>query len=114
MVYLIPMTNGNKKTRDSRSGGRLGRKKLVKKSSAPSSKVDEKFWRLAIESARKQPRLAFYSPIASAVLNYWKNIIPRFSISDLLAKVVEKEIASKWPQLYVRARRSLGVKRGEK
>lgn len=81
---------------------------------AVARKVDEKFWRLAIESAKKQPRLAFYSPVASVILNYWKNIIPRFSISDLLAKIVEKEVASKWPHLYIRAKKSLGVKRGRK
>ncbi|MCS7125589.1 MAG: hypothetical protein NZ929_01585 [Aigarchaeota archaeon] len=75
--------------------------------------MEEKFWRLAVESAMKQPRLAFYSPISSIVLNYWKNVIPRFSISELLAKIVEKEIANRWPQLYIRAKRSLSAK-GEK
>jgi hypothetical protein len=94
--------------------GMVKRKKSVNKSSIVSKRVDERFWRLAIESARRQPRLAFYSPIASAVLNYWKNIIPRFSMSDLLAKIIEKEIASRWPQLYDRARKSLSVKKGGK
>ncbi|MEN2974475.1 MAG: hypothetical protein ABDH32_02715 [Candidatus Caldarchaeales archaeon] len=77
-------------------------------------KVEEKYWRLAVDTAVKQPRLAFYSPVASTVLNYWKNVIPRFSISELLAKIVEKEIASRWPHLYNRAKRSLNVKRGGK
>jgi len=106
------MNNRYKRMRD--SGGMVKRKKSVKKNSVVSKRIDEKFWRLAIENAKRQPRLAFYSPIASAVLNYWKNIIPRFSMSDLLAKIIEKEIASRWPQLYVRARKSLGVKRGGK
>ncbi len=106
------MTNENKRTRNSESI--VKKSKSIKKSSPVSKRIDEKFWRLAIESARRQPRLAFYSPIASAVLNYWKNIIPRFSMSDLLAKIIEREIASRWPQLYVRARKSLGLKRGGK
>ncbi len=109
MIYLIPMNKVKK-------GNNLSsRKRSAKKdSSGVARRVDEKFWRLAVESARRQPRLAFYSPIASAVLNYWKNVIPRFSISDLLAKIVEKEIAARWPQLYIRARKSLGVERGRK
>jgi len=106
------MNNQSKRARNSE--GIVKKRKSVKKSSVVSKRVDERFWRLAVESARRQPRLAFYSPIASAVLNYWKNIIPRFSISDLLAKIIEREIASRWPQLYVRARKSLGVKRGRK
>lgn len=77
-------------------------------------KVEERFWRQAVEAALRQPRLAFYSPVASAVLNYWKNIIPRFSISELLAKIVEKEIASRWPQLYMRAKKSLEMRGGGK
>lgn len=111
MFYFIHMD---------RSISRRGRNFRAKKASGKRDKsvdarrVDEKFWRLAVESAKRQPRLAFYSPVASAVLNYWKNVIPRFSISDLLAKIVEKEIASKWPQLYIRARKSLGVERGRK
>lgn len=110
MVYVITMNRrGTKKNGEKKRGGVQGRKK-----SATAVRVDEKFWRMAIESARRQPRLAFYSPIASAVLNYWKNVIPRFSISDLLAKIVEKEIAARWPQLYIRARRSLGVREGRR
>lgn len=111
MVYVITMTNR-------KSGRKNGEKKResvqARKKSAMAVKVDEKFWKMAIESAKRQPRLAFYSPIASAVLNYWKNVIPRFSISDLLAKIVEKEIATRWPQLYIRAKRSLGIREGRR
>lgn len=105
------MSTVNRKKGSSLRGGS---KSVRKNASAAAKRIDEKFWRLAVESARRQPRLAFYSPVASAVLNYWKNVIPRFSISDLLAKMVEKEIATRWPQLYIRAKKSLGVERGKK
>jgi len=63
-------------------------------------KIEEKLFKEAFKRAIAQPRLAFYSPVASCVLNYWKSAVPRFSISEFLAKVVEKEIAKAWPQLY--------------
>lgn len=69
--------------------------------------VDEKLFREAVKIAEKQPRLAFYSPVASCVLNYWKNVIPRFSISEFLAQLVERELARAWPQLYNRASKNL-------
>lgn len=115
MIYRIPMSEGitGKKKQEG-----LKKKKpqsvAAKKKSKDVERVDEKFWRMAIENARRQPRLALYSPIASAVLNYWKNVIPRFSISDLLAKMVEREIASRWPQLYIKAKKSLGVRKGRR
>ncbi len=113
MVYVIPMKNVKN---SSRKKNTAQKRKSVTAGKKPSAavRVDEKFWRMAIEGARRQPRLAFYSPVASAVLNYWKNVIPRFSISDLLAKIVEKEIAARWPQLYIRAKRSLGVRNGRR
>ncbi|MCF8884889.1 MAG: hypothetical protein QXK95_05110 [Nitrososphaerota archaeon] len=88
-------------------GKRVRKKESVSKNSA-KIKIEEKYWKLAIETAKKQPRLAFYSPVASAVLNYWKNIIPRFSISDFLAKIVERDIESRWSQLYNRAVKVFG------
>lgn len=72
-----------------------------------AQRVNERLWREAVEAARRQPRLAFYSPVASAVLNYWKNVVPRFSMSELLAAIVEKELAKRWPQLYSKAKKTL-------
>ncbi len=71
------------------------------------NKVDEGVLRDAVEVALKQPRLAFYSPVASVVLNYWKNIVPRFSMSEVLAAIVERELSKRWPNLYKRAREIL-------
>lgn len=76
-------------------------------SSKKKEKIDDKLLKEAIATAKRQPRLAFYSPVASAVLNYWKSSIPRFSISELLAAIVEKELARRWPQLHKRAKEML-------
>lgn len=77
-------------------------------------KIDDKLLREAVAAAERQPRLAFYSPVASAVLNYWKSTIPRFSISELLAMMVEKELAKRWPQLYRKAKEMLEYKSSRK
>lgn len=61
--------------------------------------IDERALREAVKAAVEQPRLAFYSPLASAVLNYWKNTRPRYSISSELSKIVEEEVKKRWPQL---------------
>nr|BAJ49733.1 conserved hypothetical protein [Candidatus Caldarchaeum subterraneum] len=53
----------------------------------------------SVEQAIQQPRLAFYSPLSAAVMNYWKNAVPRYSISDELAKIVESALAKKYPEL---------------
>jgi len=63
-------------------------------------KIDEKLLRQAVKAAQRQPRLAFYSPVAACILNYWKSAVPRFSMSEFLAAVVEKELAKRWPKLY--------------
>ena len=63
-------------------------------------KIDEKLLRQAVKAAQRQPRLAFYSPVAACILNYWKSAVPRFSMSELLAAVVERELAKRWPKLY--------------
>jgi len=73
--------------------------------------IDEKFFREAVKMAEKQPRLAFYSPVASCILNYWKNVVPRFSISEFLAQIVERELAKAWPQLYDKALKNLKRRR---
>jgi len=63
-------------------------------------KIDEMLLRRAVKAAQRQPRLAFYSPVAACILNYWKSAVPRFSMSEFLAGVVEKELAKRWPRLY--------------
>ncbi|RLG06688.1 MAG: hypothetical protein DRN65_04825 [Thaumarchaeota archaeon] len=73
--------------------------------------VDEKLFREAVKMAGRQPRLAFYSPIASCILNYWKSAVPRFSISEFLAQIVERELARAWPQLYNKALKNLKRRR---
>ena len=78
-----------------------------KKKSTKTLKVDEKKLREAVDRALKQPRLAFYSPLASCVFNYWKSVVPRYSISDELARIVEAELRSRWPGLVERADRLL-------
>jgi len=87
-----------------------GRKAGGRRRSGRLEKVDERLFREAVERAMDQPRLAFYSPVASCVLNYWKSAVPRFSISEFLARVVEREIAKAWPKLYERSRRALEKK----
>ena len=63
-------------------------------------KIDEKLLKQAVKVAQRQPRLALYSPVAACILNYWKSAVPRFSMSEFLAAVVEKELAKRWPKLY--------------
>jgi len=74
-------------------------------------KLDEKKLREAVERAARQPRLAFYSPLAACILNYWKSVVPRYSISDELAKIVEAELRSRWPNLAARADKMLKQRR---
>lgn len=76
-----------------------------------SKSVDERLFKEAVRFAEKQPRIAFYSPVASCVLNYWKNIVPRFSISEFIAQLVERELAKAWPQLYNKALKNLKSER---
>jgi len=65
-----------------------------------NEKVDEKLLKQAVKAAQRQPRLAFYSPVAACILNYWKSAVPRFSMSEFLAGVVKRELAKRWPKLY--------------
>ncbi|GBC71521.1 hypothetical protein HRbin02_01306 [Candidatus Calditenuaceae archaeon HR02] len=69
--------------------------------------VDKKALVLARQAARRQPRITFYSPLSSLVLNYLKNVTPRFSISDEVSRIVESELARRYPELVSAARRSL-------
>ncbi|MDJ0269593.1 MAG: hypothetical protein NXY59_03405 [Aigarchaeota archaeon] len=70
-----------------------------------NSKVDERVLREVAKRALEQPRLALYSPLAACVLNYWKSVVPRYSISDELAKMVESELRRRWPALTAKAKR---------
>ena len=99
------MTRSNKSGDEGVSEGSGGKRR-----SGRAEKVDEKLFKEAVKRALSQPRLAFYSPVASCVLNYWKSAVPRFSISEFLAKVVERELAKAWPKLYQRAVRELKSK----
>jgi len=111
-----------RRKKDERAGGaRGGRRpvggaKVVRgkgRRGEKGEKIDERLFREAFESAIRQPRLALYSPVASCVLNYWKSAIPRFSISEFLAKLVEREIAKAWPKLYERAVKKLKSSSGK-
>ncbi|MEM0445655.1 MAG: hypothetical protein QXO86_02090 [Nitrososphaerota archaeon] len=67
--------------------------------------VDKKAFSLARQAARRQPRITFYSPVSSLVLNYLKNVTPRFSISDEVSKIVEAELSRRYPELFSASRR---------
>ncbi len=71
--------------------------------------VDKKALVLARQAAKRQPRITFYSPLSSLVLNYLKNVTPRFSISDEVARIVESELARRYPELVSAGRRSLRI-----
>jgi len=73
-------------------------------------RINEKLLKQAVKAAQRQPRLAFYSPVAACILNYWKSAVPRFSISEFLASIVEKELAKKWPKLYKTAETKVKTK----
>lgn len=80
------------------------------KSRKSKERVDEKLLKQAVKAAQRQPRLAFYSPVAACILNYWKSAVPRFSMSEFLANVVERELAKRWPKLYKIAETKLKAK----
>ncbi len=67
--------------------------------------IDRKALVLAAQTAKRQPRITFYSPTSSVILNYLKNTRPRFSISDEVAGIVESELARKYPELISFVRR---------
>ncbi len=69
--------------------------------------VNDKILRQAVEQALKQPRIAFYSPLAAGILNYRKSVIPRYSISDEIAKIVESALRKKYPELAQKTKNAL-------
>lgn len=71
--------------------------------------LDKKALVLARHAAKRQPRVTFYSPLSSLILNYLKNVTPRFSISDEVAKIVEAELARRYPEVVSAVRRALRV-----
>lgn len=76
-----------------------------------SDRINESILKAAAEISRRQPRLAFYSPMASVILNYWKNLIPRYSMSEELSKIVENELELRWPNLSKKAKRLIRRRR---
>lgn len=74
------------------------------------AQIDRKAVLVSVSQAVSQPRLAFYSPVAAAVLNYLKNTRPRFSISSELARLVESELAKRYPLLVSHVKRALEAK----
>ncbi|MCS7136320.1 MAG: hypothetical protein RMJ14_03390 [Nitrososphaerota archaeon] len=68
-------------------------------SNKKQEKLNKKFLAEAIKLAMKQPRLTFYSPLSAAIFNYKKSLLPRYSISDEIAKIIEAEIRKRWPEL---------------
>jgi ATP-dependent Zn protease len=74
-------------------------------------KLNKKFLAEAIKLAMKQPRLTFYSPLSAAVFNYRKSLLPRYSISDEIAKIIETEVRRRWPELSKIAERLLKQRR---
>jgi len=71
------------------------------------SMIIKKVIALSIEQGRKQPRVAFYSPFSSIILNYLKNTRPRFSISEEVASIVEAELNRRYPLLSSYIKRAL-------
>ncbi|MEM1946206.1 MAG: hypothetical protein QW614_00250 [Candidatus Caldarchaeum sp.] len=78
-----------------------------------NEQLDEKKLREAVKQAVRQPRLAFYSPVAAAILNYRKSVIPRYSISDEIAKIVESALRQKYPKLTAKAKKAFQQARRE-
>lgn len=79
----------------------------MKKKKTTQPKIDDKILKQSVDYAKKQPRLAFYSPTAAAVLNYRKNVIPRYSISDELADIVERALKERYPSLVNKAKKMM-------
>ncbi|MCS7142905.1 MAG: hypothetical protein NZ920_03805 [Aigarchaeota archaeon] len=94
----------SKKDRSKRGRG------AVKGEGAEKKEGDLKVLALSIDYAMRQPRIAFYSPLSSALLNYLKSVTPRFSISEEVARLVEAELIRRYPVLGVKIRRMLEKK----
>ncbi|MDJ0273992.1 MAG: hypothetical protein NYU90_02165 [Aigarchaeota archaeon] len=93
-------------------GGKLSNKGRQERRSGEVTKpqIDKKVLQVSVSQAVSQPRLAFYSPVAAAVLNYLKNTQPRFSISSELARLVEADLARRYPLLVSHVKRALEAK----
>lgn len=92
------------------------RKDKSKKSAARESEkvngkaatiIDKKAMVLSLDQGRRQPRVAFYSPFSSVLLNYLKNTRPRFSISEEVASIIEAELNRRYPILASYIKRAL-------
>lgn len=69
--------------------------------------IDKRAMALSLEQGKKQPRIAFYSPFSSVLLNYLKNTRPRFSISEEVASIMEAELSRRYPLLSSYIKRAL-------
>jgi len=78
-----------------------------KMSNKAASMIDKKIMALSIEQGKKQPRVAFYSPFSSILLNYLKNTRPRYSISEEVASIIEGELNRRYPVLSSYIKRAL-------
>lgn len=74
----------------------INKEKIRKKGMAS---IDKKVLAISLEQGKKQPRVAFYSPYSSVILNYLKNTRPRFSISEEVASIIEAELSRRYPVL---------------
>ncbi len=92
------------------SGERPNKGKGRGAEAATKAQIDRRAVMVSVSQAVAQPRLAFYSPVSAAVLNYLKNTQPRFSISNELAKLVEAELAKRYPLLFSHVKRALEAK----
>ncbi len=72
--------------------------------------IDKKALLISLEQGRKQPRVAFYSPYSSVILNYLKNTRPRFSISEEVASIIEAELSRRYPVVAAYVKRKLPKK----
>lgn len=61
---------------------------------------DMEIKRRVLEKAITNPRAMLYSEIGSAVLNYFRETTPKFSMSAEASRLVESAIQQEYPELY--------------
>lgn len=91
------------------------KKSVVREREQPSERtaiiIDKKAMALSLDQGRRQPRVAFYSPFSSVLLNYLKNTRPRFSISEEVASIIEAELNRRYPILASYIKRALAKRK---
>jgi len=63
---------------------------------------------VAMDDARKNPRITLWSPVASAVFRYLRKTTPEFSMSDASSALLEAAIRAQYPELYAQIKKELG------